>query len=377
MYIFDASNMGFEDIDFFGESKQNGTPTPTSPIPIESKIVNRVDVLGKNWLKFSQGSTTIDGITFTVNANKSVTVNGTATEDAVLLLTTSTRGEVDLKRLTGKNIILSGCPKGGSSSTYRFQFWSDSKMAVDTGSGATLDLSTVPESWNFAISIISGTTVNNLTFKPMIRLASITDDTYEPYQSQTVNLSAPIELNGIGGVRDTDKLKKFGVVVLDGSQTMILNRGSATGTSGSRRFQITCLSGKPSANTSDQVKANALCDQAIISTGSNTYLAKNQDDIFSIEGSFVCLRLKGIATLEDMKAKLQAHPMTVVYELAEPIETELPQADINAIKALHSYKPNTVVMNDADAEMDVSYVADPRLYVDKKFEALASAIVNQ
>ena len=42
---------------------------------------------GKNLLEFSQGSTTSNGITFTVNGDKSVTVNGTATADAVLLLT--------------------------------------------------------------------------------------------------------------------------------------------------------------------------------------------------------------------------------------------------------------------------------------------------
>lgn len=326
------------------------SPSPDFPQPIESKIVNRIDVLGKNLLRFSQGSTTNNGITFTVNADKSVTVNGTATADSVLLLTTSTRGEVDLKRLTGKNIILSGCPNGGSSSTYKFQFWSDSKMAVDTGNGATLDLSTVPDTWNFAISIIGGTTVNNLTFKPMIRDASITDATYEPYQSQTVNLSAPIELNGIGGVRDSDKVKNIYVKVFTGNESF------RTYTPGVGGIQFGC----EDENIMQIESENVLCTHLPPKFTWNV----REDGIALTSSSSVVVRFRmeslGISTIEDLKAKLKewynaGNPMILYAPIKTPIETTIPQVDIDAIKALHSYKPNTVVINDANALMDVQY----------------------
>lgn len=315
---------------------------------------------GKNLLEFSQGSTTSNGITFTVNADKSVTVNGTATADAVLLLTTSTRGEVDLKSLTGKNLILNGCPKDGSSTTYKFQFWSASKMAVDTGKGATLDLSTVPDTWNFAISIISGTTVNNLTFKPMIRLASITDDTYEPFNGiETANLSG-IELHGLGDARDYIDLergvivRKCGVNTFDGSESW----------SGS-----SFLSGRYGYTLRAKKNGKCICTMAKNATNDLFgYCHLNQAGAFYINTSF--------ATVNEWKAHLQANSMTVVYELATPIEEPLSDANLQALRELHSYKPTTILTNDAGAYMELEYVADTKLYIDKRISELATAILN-
>lgn len=332
-------------------------PNPDYPQEIEPALVSSVDVVGKNLLKFSQGSTTSNGITFTVNADKSVTVNGTATADAVLLLTTSTRGEVDLKRLTGKNIILSGCPKGGSSTTYKLQFWSASKWAVDTGSGATLDLSTVPDTWNFAISIISGTTVNNLTFYPMIRLAN-TDDTYKPYQEQTVYLTNFYAMNGLNGVRDCIDAargvhrERFEVVVLDGSDdegwyTMDTN------IAGVKRIYTRTFKVKNS--TSIYVPAgNILCSHYKPISASDTYLRKQgiatttaDNYIYFYDENF------NTADISLWKAHLKANPITLMYERETPKETALPAADIQALKALHTYSPSTTV--NADAPMEVKY----------------------
>lgn len=316
--------------------------------------------IGKNLLEFSQGSTTSNGITFTVNADKSVTVNGTATADAVLLLTTSTRGEVDLKSLTGKNLILNGCPKDGSSTTYKFQFWSASKMAVDTGKGATLDLSTVPDSWNFAISIISGTTVNNLTFKPMIRLASITDDTYEPYKGiETADLSG-LELHGLGDARDYIDLergvivRKCGVNTFDGSESWI---GSSF------------LAGRYGIEINAKKTGICMCSMAInrlVETVNCCHI--NQHGSFYINTSF--------ATVDEWKAHLQANSMVVVYELETPIEEPLSDANLQALRELHSYKPTTVLTNDVGAYMELEYVADTKLYIDKRISELATAILN-
>ncbi len=369
-YMDDASNMGLERIDLYGESKQNGTPTPTSPIPIESKIVEKVIVSGKNFFGF--GESAIDKTT-ELRPLVSQRLIFTKIDDNTIKCNYNggnySSGFVELDGIDGtKDYAFSFIVEHNT-------FGFTPRIEKYASRCTSTRLSLLIYAANGATEVASS---EYIILKNIQVEEGTTATEFEPYKPiQTVNLSAPIELNGIGGVRDTDKLKKFGVVVLDGSQTMILNSGSATGTSGSRRFQITCLSGKPSANTSDQVKANALCDQAIISTGSRTYTAQNEDNIFSVETSFVCLRLSGIATLEDMKAKLQANPITVVYELANPIETSLPQADIDAIKNLHTYKPNTVVMNDADAEMDVHYVADAKTYIDKKFKELATAIVNQ
>ena len=64
------------------------------------------------------------------------------------------------------------------------------------------------------------------------------------------------------------------------------------------------------------------------------------------------------------------------YVLATPIERDLTPEEIAAYKALRTYSPTTVITNDAGAGMEVTYVADTKAYIDKKFKELNQAIVN-
>lgn len=67
---------------------------------------------------------------------------------------------------------------------------------------------------------------------------------------------------------------------------------------------------------------------------------------------------------------------TIYYILSTPIETDLTAEQIAAYKTLHTNYPTTVVTNDADAWMDVSYAADTKNYIDNKIAALERALVN-
>lgn len=149
---------------------------------------------GKNLLNVTATSQTINGITFTVNDDKSITVNGTATADA----------EISLRIISlepNVNYYLSGCPQGGATTTYHiYSLWIDdySSGGWDTGSGKIIKNSTESaRKIQFRCRIMSGTTVDNLTFYPMLRYAEITDDTYEPYkESVDARLTALESLNG-------------------------------------------------------------------------------------------------------------------------------------------------------------------------------------
>ena len=69
---------------------------------------------------------------------------------------------------------------------------------------------------------------------------------------------------------------------------------------------------------------------------------------------------------------LENNALTCYCILAEPIVTETDvQYDV-----VMNY-PNTTIVNDAGAYMEVEYVADTKKYIDKKFEELAVAIVSQ
>lgn len=125
-----------------------------------------------NMLEVTATTTATSDITFTVNDDGTVTVDGTATANAYLVL-----GSVDL--IGGQTYALNGCPPGGGNSTYRL-YWQGVTGNYDEGEGTTYTPET-DSTVNIRIVVYNGATVDNLTFKPMVRVASIEDDTYMEY----------------------------------------------------------------------------------------------------------------------------------------------------------------------------------------------------
>ena len=119
------------------------------------------------------------GLTWSYDSKGIMTVNGKATNNAWFNLIHATNKPLLLKK--GK-YILSGCASGGSSQTYRIELLDTSFQVLfsDIGNGCEF---TLEEDTNVGLRIyvFNGTTLDNVIFKPMIRYASIQDDTYEPY----------------------------------------------------------------------------------------------------------------------------------------------------------------------------------------------------
>lgn len=73
---------------------------------------------------------------------------------------------------------------------------------------------------------------------------------------------------------------------------------------------------------------------------------------------------------------LETTPLHCLVELNTPIERDLTPEELAAYSSLHANCPTTVITNDAGAHMEVSYVADTKAYINKKFEELNQAIVK-
>lgn len=182
IYIDDASAEPLIDIMLEGESQQ-ATRT------------------GKNSLDNTATTKISNGITFTVNSDKTVLADGTND--------TSANSSLVINRydLSPGTYILNGCPSGGASNTYRLAIQETGSYSllgsIDIGNGSgefTIDTTTNVQ---IAIFIQKGLTVNNLLFKPMLRKATIADDTYEQYgaspsqdyQSKIENLEGKNKFN--------------------------------------------------------------------------------------------------------------------------------------------------------------------------------------
>lgn len=89
------------------------------------------------------------------------------------------------------------------------------------------------------------------------------------------------------------------------------------------------------------------------------------------------LGLAAETTIEENNAAvlkyLETHPLYFVAQLNVPVFEPLPEETQQKFKALHTYYPTTVVTNNANADMQLDYVADTKLYTDKKIKELVTA----
>lgn len=135
-------------------------------------------VTSKNLLPYPYYNTTLQSQSthFTDNGDGTVTINGTATGDAIFQLK---HREHDYLTLKTDSYTVTGVPKNSNGVQIRVLNSDGEIIAVDEGNGANL---TINETENIGsyIFVASGTTVNNLVLKPMI---SKEGGEYEPYEA--------------------------------------------------------------------------------------------------------------------------------------------------------------------------------------------------
>lgn len=137
-----------------------------------------------NMCKNNATTQIINGITFTVNDDGTVTADGTATANADL--------DLNPGFIEKANVLyrLSGGPSGGSQSTWLL-YERNSPNALDTGDGVLFSR-TEDVTASVRIRIYAGQTVSNLIFKPMISVASYSGD-YVPYAKSNKELTKDID----------------------------------------------------------------------------------------------------------------------------------------------------------------------------------------
>lgn len=153
---------------------------------------NLADIIANNTDGIWSGNTySRYGITFTLNDNGSITVRGTSTGVATFFL----YGTVSA---ADKNIFKGHVLNGGVSSDLRIQAQvfsttsPSSSLAEYQAKGEDVVLVPVTNGdyIRIYIRIASGRTISDTTFYPMIRLASDTDPTYQPFAETNQQLTS-------------------------------------------------------------------------------------------------------------------------------------------------------------------------------------------
>ena len=169
---------------------------------VKDTLRNAEVIEGKNKLKNEMVNHDKNSVTFNVNSDKSITLSGTSSGDITVGDDNGTIGSV--KNLPFGKYILSGCPAGGSGSTFRLVISNTAGTAwiTDTGEGAEFEL-TNGHTWDKVyIRANTGVNLTGKVFKPMICLVTEADPTYEPFYIPLKDSKFPREEQRILGAKN-------------------------------------------------------------------------------------------------------------------------------------------------------------------------------
>lgn len=138
-------------------------------------------VRGKNLLKATGQTQTINGVTFTNNGDGTYTVNGTSTANALTFFTAVSTFTI---KENGK-YKLTGLPKGQAIND---DIWFGGTRVESAKEDVVLALKK-GDILNLVFIVRKGATLNNVLLKPMLSLdTTATYDDYEPYTERSVTL---------------------------------------------------------------------------------------------------------------------------------------------------------------------------------------------
>lgn len=128
---------------------------------------------GKNKVQVIATTQTINGATFNVNWDGTISVVNNVNATTTIYITNA-------PTLPEGSYILTGCPGGGGNSTYKLDI-PNASYAVDAGSGVSFT-SDGSSGYGVRLVVYEGHG-DGLVFKPMIRLSTVQDATFEPYSN--------------------------------------------------------------------------------------------------------------------------------------------------------------------------------------------------
>lgn len=357
--IKDSAKDKLVNLKLYGKTTQDGTPTPTEPKELKSVGDSgsfEVGVYGKNKLKGIHNSVKNNYETLVQIGNRVFIPKGTNVTVSVYVSATSATKVYwnNASKITDYKEV--SIPSGETRITYSFVASAD----IDTKGVKLPLLSKVPTSDGITIT----------PQKAQIEFNSVATD-YEPIINEP--LTMPYTLRSVPNATSTGEALGVG----ETSDIVDFNKGikaenilkvTLDGTGSMREHANGMLYVQLYGNkTNYKFRAGCgICNQL-----TNAFTNKATGNVFHIgtEGVYIG-KNDSFSTVDELKAHLTTNPMIFYITLQTPIETPLSETELNAYRQLHTNKPTTTILS--EAEMLVDYVADPKNYIDNKIAELTA-----
>ena len=335
----------------------SGDPSPTNVRPISGWSSAKVTRTGKNLLKHRVYSGTTANIDWVIYDDGTVTFNGTANGTCVVYIAND---DTNFYIPWGNYILSDDYPnKTGSWGAFLSLRKNGSYVAQDLVTTYGVGVSSKAFSTSgydygnvtVGIYIASGTQLNNAVFKPMIRISSDTDATYEPYLGTTFTIS--LGDTRYGGTLDVTRGKlrvtHVGTQLSDSDFDAWNNTNKCAFTASNsytRRLVTMCNSLRPSGGDFTVTNGIGIC---------------TTDGRLFIHATWA----ESCTTLNEFKTAYNSQtPVFIVYRLATPIEVDLTPTEITTLLGINNVWADT-------GDIEVEYCADTKRYIQKVISALS------
>ena len=318
--------------------------------PISGWDAVSVTRAGKNLLDTSDVETvTRNGVSFVRNSDGSITASGTST--------------ADWQSRLFSGYLPSGSYKlsGGISSSVRLRLGQGSQNTlIGHDSGSELSFTLTEETLiSVNIRFANGADAN-VTIYPMIRLASESDATYEPYQGKTVTTDLTQTVYGgtldvVSGMLTINTVyEQFTNAVLYGNY----------GADKKPLYYVTRSSTaeiKPSANLNQEGKL--LSNYFVQNTATTTKSMRDGEFRGQDGGSLRFYFRYDSADLNTINTMFETTPLQVIAELATPQTIQLTKQEVTSLLAQNNVWADS-------GSVSVVYTADMKMYIDSRIQSL-------
>lgn len=352
----DSAKDKLVNLKLFGKTTQDGTPTPDAPIDLVSVGDSgsfEVGVYGKNLFDSAQllkasGWNESNGVYSGSHSSLNSAFGGNTNGFNIL----------KFKENTQYTLSLYACENDDGIAQFSF-YYTDGTSAFVRISGTTMTKYTLTSGVGKTISKVIGTYATGsgsiLSVKDIQLEEGAVATPYEPCNKQSITFTDT--LRGVGEVADERnfakgvKTQRFGIVDL-GTLNWFLGKYNDLFYARFSQAKNFCL---------------GLCEKYPVEQSN----FKNDKIMYHAYSYYVdCLNIKDSSYTDAETLKADLSGTMFVYELAEPIETPLTETELNAYRHLMTNKGNTTILSEADMEVD--YVADTKLYIDNKIAELTA-----
>lgn len=367
--IPDSSESVMRGLTAYGESVQDGTPAPDSPVEIVSIENPAISVYGKNLIPATEISQTVNGITFTSLGDGTITMNGTSMATASITIPfqsslhsgTYTLSFNNSEALGNNNVY--ALIRDDSGAYENFILYANVQNATKT-------ITINQDKTNIMLIVLTGTTLNSFTIRPQLEVGSVATP-YEPYiEPQTVTL--PYTFRGLKN-SSGDWVARDELRVGNGKVEIVRNVGYLVCTS-----NLTWAKSSVTATDLYYYTNSELFGDSTNSTvfPKCTHFIAQWDNVvghFYIAGGRAYFNYAeyGTTTLEDWKTFLDTANMSIIWASNKGTVEDITATESGqALLALKSNYPSTSVISDID--LDITYKADTKNYIDNKIAALTA-----